>query len=75
MWIEDSTADTDKINLDTEEFEMLLDKAAEKASQELEKYNDVKYFQASYRNSNRTGKADKYELLHPSESKLLTTDY
>jgi len=75
VWIENSTVVGDLLNADTEEFELMLIKAAELGMQELREAADVKYFQNEYRNANFTGKADRYELRHPSEAKLLINEY
>jgi len=74
-WIENSTALTDLLNVDTEEYELIAIKAAEYAAQELSDWNDVKYFQNEYSNPQGTGKKDQYILKWPSEAKVLITTY
>lgn len=74
-WIENSTATTDVLNVDTEEFELMTIKAAEFASQELTDYDDVKYFAGQYSNPAGTGKRDQYVLKWPSEAKVMITTY
>lgn len=70
VWIENSTTTTDLLNMDTEEYQIALDKFSELASDELgdEKAADkyAKKFEA---------KARAYELKNPSEAKILITGY
>ncbi len=70
VWIENSVADTDYINADTDELELISIKAAEYASQELKEYKDVQYFQAEY-----VKKRADYVLKNPSEAKMMITEY
>ena len=69
-YIENSTATTDLLNVDTEEFELISIKAAEFASQELKDYDDWKIHKSDYKE-----KKQDYIIKNPSESKLLITDY
>jgi hypothetical protein len=70
VWIENSTATTDKLNADTDEYNIILMKAATIASMELRDYDDVKMYEKSY-----TDKMKKYKMDNTSERKTLITEY
>ena len=69
-WKEESTSDSDFVIADSEEFNLMVQKATEFAGEEVEE------LQAS---SNAMGRYEKlkrmYEMDHPSDALLLTTDY
>lgn len=63
--IEEATADTDTVNLDTESYNLLLDKCAEFAAQQLQGEDaqfDVSFFEKRYKENLR-----RYKRLYPSE--------
>jgi hypothetical protein len=62
-YIEESTATTDLLVADTDEIEMIANKTAEYASQELKEYEEVPYFKGEY-NGLKAG----YEKNNPSEA-------
>lgn len=69
-WKQDSTSDSDFIIADTEEYNMFVQKAIEYAGEEVEE------LQASSNAMARFEKAKKmYEMDHPSDAMMLTTDY
>jgi hypothetical protein len=70
VWIENSTATTDKLNADTDEYNIILMKAATIASMELRDYDDVKMYEKSYMD-----KMKKYKMDNMSERKTLITEY
>jgi len=70
VWIENSTATTDKLNADTDEYNIILMKAATIASMELRDYDDVKMYEKSYMD-----KIKKYKMDNTSERKTLITEY
>jgi len=69
-YIEESTTTTDLLLGDTDEIEMIANKAAEYASQELKEYDEVPYFKGEYENLKR-----KYESNNPSEALKKTRNY
>ena len=69
-YIEESTTTTDLLVADTDEIEMIADKAAEYASQELKDYDDMKMFKFDYENSKSI-----YESRNPSEALKKARDY
>ena len=76
-FLENSTAGTDKLNADTEEFQLIVQKSTELHLRNLEKHNAAdrafsKYNVMVYGDGNRRqGYIDKY----PSERKVLTQTY
>jgi hypothetical protein len=69
-YIEESTTTTDLVLGDTDEIEMIADKASEYAAQELKDYDDMKVFKGDYENSKK-----KYESNYPSEALKKTRNY
>lgn len=69
-YLENSTATTDALNVDTEEFEMIVTKCAEYISQELKEYTDVKYFREEYEREK-----EAYLYSYPSERIRLLHNY
>lgn len=70
VYIENSTADTDFINLDTDELELIVLKAIELGSFELKDKEEVKQAQVDY-----IAKRKEYNINSPSEAKLMTSTY
>lgn len=70
VYIENSTTDTDYLNVDTDEFDLFTDKAAEIASQELEDYDAVKVYHDDYEANKKN-----YQMNNPSERKILENIY
>src|SRR3990167_2442851 len=70
VYIENSTTTTDKLNVDTDEFELIVSKSAEYLSQELKEYEDVKYFQSEYAVLRKA-----YNGSNPRENKKMTRSY
>jgi hypothetical protein len=69
-WKLDSTSDNDFINVDSDEYAMMIDKGIELAGDEVDEA------QASVNAAARfIKKARKYGMDRPSESMMLTTDY
>lgn len=69
-WILDSTADTDLLNADEDEFELYIAKAAENASMELREGIDKQFYKGDY-----TDKKKAYLLNNPSQAKIMVTSY
>ncbi len=69
-WLENSTAVTDLLNADTEEFDLIMLKAAKIGAQELKDKVLVNQYDVDYEK-----KKVSYEIQYPSEAKLLITDY
>lgn len=69
-YIEESTTTTDLLLADTDEVEMIAQKAAEYASQELKEYDDMKMFKFEYDESKR-----KYESNYPTEALKKSRNY
>lgn len=69
-YIEESTTTTDLLVADTDEVEMIANKAAEYASQELKEFTEVPYFKSEYENMKK-----KYESNYPSEALKKSRNY
>lgn len=69
-WQENSSATTDLLNADTDEFELIVTKFAEFASAELKEKSDRDTYKAEYNDMKKD-----YEMKNPSERKILTTEY
>ncbi len=69
-WIENSTAVTDYLNADTEEYDMIMFKAAALAAAELRDMDDFKIYESEY-----ITKRDKYIVNNPSEALLMISEY
>ena len=69
-YIEESTTTTDLLVADTDEVEIIANKAAEYASQELKEYAEVPYFKKEYEESKR-----EYEKDNPSEALKKASSY
>lgn len=69
-YIEESTTTTDLLIADTDEIEMIAQKGAEYAAQELKEYEEMKMFKQNYGES----KAE-YEKDSPSEALKKTRNY
>lgn len=63
---ENSSANTDRINVFNDEFELIITKAWELAAIELRDYDDVKLARVIYDDARI-----KYELMNPSEAMIL----
>lgn len=75
VWILDSTADTDLLNADEDEFDLYVMKAAEIASAELNESptrgtNDKKAYGEDYKEKKKA-----YLLNNPSQAKISTSSY
>jgi hypothetical protein len=69
-YIENSTADTDNLNLDTDEFDLAVLKGKIEASMERKDTTLLADLKAEYKEAIK-----EYKLKNPSEAKLLTTIY
>lgn len=70
-WIENATADTDKLNADTEEFELFVEKATEETAAGIREYaEDWKIARENYKDLK-----EKYKRDYPSEALPLETNY
>lgn len=70
VYLQEASTDTDTVNANNEEVDLILTKAAELVSEFIDDQDGVKRFNAQYREN----KFD-YGLRYPSEAKLLTTIY
>lgn len=64
---ENSTADTDYVNADTDELELFTYAGKSAAALELRQFNTYEVFEKQYQD-----KKAAYQLKYPSEAKLLT---
>lgn len=70
-WIENSTATTDKLNLDTEEYDLIVEKSVENVATGIREYSeDWKIARENYKEM----KAE-YKRNYPSEALREETDY
>lgn len=70
-WIENSTADTDKLNLDTDEYDIVVAKCIEWISAGIREYeNDYVIAKADYKE-----KKKEYQKQYKSEALMEQTDY
>jgi len=69
-YLENSTADTDYLNLDTDEYELVLEKYAELCEKHLKNFDEAKIHKEAY-----TELASKYILDNPSEVRPLIQTY
>lgn len=69
-YLENSTADTDLLNADTDEYSLFVNRAAKIVSAKLGSTQDVQFFDAEYANGKR-----RYILDHPSEAKIQQTTH
>lgn len=69
-WKENSTADSDYIIADTDEYNLFLEKVIELAGDEVDEAQTSVNAQARYLNAKK-----RYEMDSPSEAALLTYDY
>jgi hypothetical protein len=69
-YIEESTTTTDLLVADTDEMEMIANKGAEYASQELKEFTEVPYFKTQYEELK-----DEYESNYPSEALKKSRNY
>lgn len=70
VYIENSTTTTDKLNVDTDEFEGIVIKTSEYIAKELKEWDDVKYSQSEYGIWRKN-----YNGHNPSESKRIKRSY
>jgi hypothetical protein len=70
VYIENATADTDLLNADIEEYELILTKTLEKVEQNLKNYNRAGELAKEYVN-----KMAEYIFENPSEALVLTQTY
>jgi len=70
VYIENSTADTDLVNADIDELELIKLKVREFLAEASKDYKEADYHRGKY-----IQKKGEYVIKYPSESKLLTTDY
>lgn len=69
-YIENSTADSDVLNVDTDEFDLMVKKGIEIAGAEVDEFDAADRAEKKYKEM----KAN-YELLNPSDRLLMITDY
>lgn len=70
-WIENSTASTDKLNADTEEYDLFVEKSVENLALGIREYaEDWKIARENYKEMK-----EKYKKNYPSEALLQETDY
>jgi len=69
-WLENSTADTDYLNYDTEELQLIEYKSAELMERHLKNHGEADRYYQLY-----TVKSKAYQLTSPSEAMLMTTTY
>ena len=69
-YLQESSADTDVVNANNEEIDLILDKTAELVSEFIDDQDGVQKFNIQYKE-----KKFEYELRYPSETKLMTTIY
>lgn len=69
-YLENSTADTDLLNADTEEYMLIKEKMAELGEQYLKNYNEADRHAKKY-----IGMMANYKLFNPSEAMTLTQTY
>jgi hypothetical protein len=69
-YIENSTADTDLLNLDTDEYQLAVEKAVELCGMETEDANDVELATTRF-----AALSKKYTQNHPSEAITWTESY
>lgn len=70
VWKENSDADTDIVNADTDEIDIIAQKVRELAAKELRQWNVAKIAAEDYKVM-----LEGYRLAHPSEALLITTTY
>lgn len=71
VWIENSTADTDYLNVDTEEYNIIVEKCVDWAGREIREYEtDVSLARADYQ-----AKKKEYRKNYKSEALMETSDY
>jgi hypothetical protein len=69
-FLENSTASTDKLNCDTEEFDLFVYKGKELASADMKDWNGVKYYEGKYLERKK-----QYQKTYKSERMPLETNY
>jgi len=69
-WIEDSTADTDVLNADTDEYQLFIARGIYNVSKFLPEYNDVTLALNDYKEAE-----EKYKLENPSQRLTLIQKY
>ena len=69
-YIENSTTSTDKLNVDTEEFELICKKLDYLIARSLSNRDDMKYAKQDYIDA-----VNRYVLMYPSEAKPLVNEY
>jgi len=67
---ENSTAETDLLVADADEYEILIEKGTELAAREVREYDVAADCERRYKEKART-----YQLRNPSEAKIMTSDY
>lgn len=67
---EESTTDTDYLNVEMDEYNLIIEKVVEMAGYEVREYDDARIAQRRYEDL-----TDKYLLKHPSEARLMTNEY
>lgn len=68
--LENSANDSQTLMVQNDELEVIMEKAAEIASQFLRDYDDLKYHQSEYMRLKQL-----YLMSHPSQAKVMTTTY
>lgn len=79
-YLENSTADTDLLNADTEEFNLFVQKGRVRKALTEQNFNlatleDNRYKGIQTRYSHIPGMRDEYKMRYPSEAKIVTTTY
>ena len=69
-YLENSTADTDLLNVDSDEYNMVIEKCVDKLGRVAREYTDANDARVMYRELR-----DRYILNVPSEAMLMTTTY
>ena len=67
---QDSTADSDYLNCDSDEYNIIIDKCAELAADEVDEDSISEKYASKYKTDKRS-----YELQHPSEVKSMISTY
>lgn len=70
VWLENSTATDDKLNVDTEEMQLIVEKSLELHLQNLEKWQQAEYARGRF-----NAMLADYKMKYPSEAKLLIASY
>lgn len=70
-WIENSTATTDKLNLDTEEYDIVVERGVEECAAGIREYGE----DWKIARENRKEMVANYKKQYPSEALLEETDY